>query len=159
MTVVADDGDVSAVIRDALRATHVVNRMRSLASIDEIARQRPEILLIAPIVPGPAGGPATAWDLVGSARAHRELRDVPVVVLAPDLDAVMSSPRLLRDHADMHVLGMPFDLDTLESVLGSIRRAQRERHGVDRLPRVCPHGFGFAGEAIPPGCMDCRPIA
>ena len=149
MTVISDDSLLCSVMGDALAESHQVRRAPRGASMSRLADTQPDVLVVGPIASASSASTLTAWQIVALVRAHRELRRVPIVVLASDLSAVMADPGVLSAHDGVHALGIPFDLDTLTSVLASVQRAvQAER---EALPVYCSHGY----ESGPDGPADC----
>lgn len=116
------DGDRS--IEAALGANHRVDRLRAVASMEPIAHQQPDLVVVGQ--PGPTDPEAlTAWELVALARAHRELRDVPIVMVVPSVVEIMTDAGRLAEFADVHVLAAPPDPEVIRSVVRSLERSRR----------------------------------
>ncbi len=109
------------MLREAFSATHAVDLVEQPGSMTDVAAHGPHVMILGPL--RASGGSLGTWEFVALARAHRDLRHVPIVVLTPDLDHMMTmqADRFQR-HSDVWVVGMPFDLDILAKVLAAAER-------------------------------------
>lgn len=153
LTIVSDDVEFGSVMRDALREWHEVVQVGPATPMTVIADTRPAILVLGPITPQQTGSSLSVWDLVALARAHRELRRTPIILLTSELDAVMADTKQLVEFAGVHAVGIPLDLDTLRSVLRSIERGAQDQ-ATNRVPDVCIHGYEFGLDG-PAECTIC----
>jgi hypothetical protein len=116
------DGDRS--IEAVLGANHRVNRLRAVSSVEPIADQQPDLVVVGQ--PERTDRDAlTAWELVALARAHRELREVPIVMVVPSVVEIMTDAGRLAEFADVHVLAAPPDPEVIRSVVRSLERSRR----------------------------------
>ena len=117
-------GDRGRSIEAALGANHRVNRLRAVSSMEPIADQQPDLVVVGQ--PGPTDADAlTAWEVVALARAHRELREVPIVMVVPSVVELMTDAGRLAEFADVHVLAAPPDPEVIRSVVRSLERSRR----------------------------------
>ena len=134
VSVVHPDRELVELLRDAFGAKYHVTG--GPASMTTIAGQRPDLLVVGPSTPD--GESLGSWEIVALARAHRHLGTVPIIVLSCDLDAIVASGTQLGAYRDVHVIGMPFELEVLDGVISSVNRAARaaEAAATDKLLAV-----------------------
>ena len=121
LAVIHDDPELGYLLRDAFSATHKVESIERPASMTPIAAHRPNVMILGHLRAD--GDCLGTWEVVSLARKHRDLRRVPVIVLTPDLDGMMSAhAERFQRHSDVWVVGMPFDLETLMKVVGTVQR-------------------------------------
>jgi DNA-binding NtrC family response regulator len=121
LAVVHDDSDLGELLRDAFSDKHDVHPIECPASMTPIAAHRPNIVIVGPLRAD--GDSLGSWELIALARAHRDLRHVPVIVLTPDLHGLMSAQaERFQRYSDVWVVGMPFDLETLTKVIATAER-------------------------------------
>jgi CheY-like chemotaxis protein len=154
MAVISDDATLCAAMHDALADSHDVTLVPPTTPMTRLASMRPDMLAVGPVAPSMSGHPGVVWDIVARARQHPELRAVPILVLTADLDGALATSGLLSAHQQVHVIGLPFDLDTLTSVLASMERDRLSAARTDRVPDVCSHGFELTAHG-PAGCVVC----
>ena len=117
-------GDGDRGIEAAFDANHRVTRLRAVFSMEPIADQQPDLVVVGQ--PGPTDADAlSAWELVALARAHRELREVPIVMVVPSVEELMTDAGRLAEFADVHVLAAPPDAEVIRSVVRSLERSRR----------------------------------
>jgi DNA-binding response OmpR family regulator len=170
ITVVDDHSDMLSLMRDIFGDAYEVSELRCPASMVGIADQRPDLLIVGPVC-GSTGASLSAWDIVALARRHMLLRNVPIVLVSPDV-ALMADRDRLAMYSDLHVVTAPFELDVVRAVVESVLRqaaarpmsavlagagagqgAQRAGHGGDgRLPPLCVHGYGEDDSSSCPAC-------
>ncbi len=121
LAIIHDDAELIEVLRDIFSDAHHVRLIEPASSMTAIADRAPHMLVIGPL--SGAGGCLSSWDIVALARSHRELRDVPIVLLSPELDRLMIGGDQLTAFNDVHVVGMPFELDVLVDVVGRVERS------------------------------------
>lgn len=117
-------GDPDRSVEAAFDASHRINRLRAVTSMESIARQQPDLVVVGQ--PGPPDGEAlTAWELVALARAHRELREVPIILVVPSVVELMTDAGRLAEFPDVHVLAAPPDPEVIRSVVRSLEGSRR----------------------------------
>ena len=117
-------GDRDRSIEAAFGSHHRIHRIRSVSSMEPIAEQQPDLVVVGQ--PGPTDpGALTAWEIVALARAHRELREVPIVMVVPSVVEIMTDAGRLAEFADVHVLAAPPDAEVIRSVVRSLERSRR----------------------------------
>jgi CheY-like chemotaxis protein len=118
ITVIDDSPEFLEVIGELLTgAGYAVNAFdgRQL-SIETLLRTRPDLVLLdLRLLPGSAQ--LTGWDFLLLLRAHRELRQVPIIVCSADLAQIREREPELRQIALTWVLPKPFDLQELEEII------------------------------------------
>ena len=122
VSVVHRERELVELMRAAFGAKYDVTG--SPASMTTIAGQRPNLLVVGPSTSD--GASLGSWEIVALARAHRHLRTVPIIVLSCDLDGLMASGTQLGAYPNVHVIGMPFELEVIHGVVNSVNRAARE---------------------------------
>ena len=117
-------GERDRSVEAAFDASHRVNRLRAVSSMEPIANQQPDLVVVGQ--PGPTDADAlTPWQLVALARAHRELRQVPIILVVPSVEELMTDAGRLAEFADVHVLAAPPDAEVIRSVVRSLERSRR----------------------------------
>ncbi len=124
VAIVHDDPDLLDLLRDLLAQTHLVRTVTSAESMTLIAAHKPSLLIIGPLQS--TGGSLNSWDIVALARAHRALRQIPIILLSADLDGLMADGEQIAQFAGVHVVGMPFDLEVLLGVIRTVERDVRQ---------------------------------
>jgi CheY-like chemotaxis protein len=115
IVVVYDDPELVDVLTELFGPTARVSPMGQVTSVNPIADREPDLMIIG----SPAGRNALgAWQIVTLARAHRRLRDVPIIVLTSDIMATLCDGRL-AGCADLHLVEMPFDVEVIRRVVGT----------------------------------------
>lgn len=159
---VSDDVELAQTVGDIFADDYTVGVLPCSGSVTAIAEQHPDMLLVGPASTHVPLGSLGAWDIVALARAHRDLARVPIIVLTPDLDSMMADPLELRAHSNVHVIGMPFDIEVLTGVARSIERAARDDLVAiadvglaSPTPLVCVHGYEFDGDGRFGRCTTC----
>jgi len=175
LTVVVDDHDLGDLLREVFSATHRVSTLPPVNSVNIMADEDPSILIIGPLAVRP-GATLSETEVIALARAHRRLRDVPIVVLTTDMEGILADSHELSEYRDVHVVGMPFEVDVLQGVVKTAQGARRSNEGgaaagdavrrpwailadldvsMARLPRVCRHGNDFVGSGEASSCSQC----
>jgi hypothetical protein len=117
-------GDRDRSVEAAFDARHRVNCLRAVSSMEPIADQQPDLVVVGQ--PGPTDAEAlTAWELVALARAHRDLREVPIILVVPSVVELMTDAGRLAEFPDVHVLAAPPDPEVIRSVVRSLERSRR----------------------------------
>ena len=176
ITIVDDDRELAALLRDIFGETHDVTTVRGSRSVASIADQAPDILVIG-LLGNETGASLSGWDLVALARKHRDLRNVPIVLLTANLAGVIADGGPLAKYSDLHVVEVPFDGPVIQTVVSAIDRrakeswrtgqpmtrtpstvvsAMAEATALDRLPPLCVHGHApGGGDGLSGGCTRC----
>jgi CheY-like chemotaxis protein len=114
ISVVDDSGELVELLRDIF-----VGRLEVVAadrqSVNGLADTEPDVIFIDLNPAHPPG--LTGWDLVALARRHRDLRQVPIVLLGALDIALDSEGHQLGALPDVHLLALPFELDVLERLV------------------------------------------
>jgi DNA-binding response OmpR family regulator len=176
IAIVDDDRDLVALLRDIFGETHDVRAVGGSRSVGSISDEAPDILVIG-LLGAATGAALSGWDLVALARQHRDLRNVPIILLTADLASVMADGDRLARYSDLHVVEVPFDEPVIETVVSSIDRRTRDSRtsgqpltrarstvvsamtdasALDRLPALCAHGHASGdGDGLSGGCTRC----
>jgi CheY-like chemotaxis protein len=85
------------------------------ATIADVAAAAPHLLFVDAL---PADGGPDGWELIGMAREHATLREVPII-LCTDASVQDGDLDRLGSYTNVHLLAKPFELDVLE---GLVRR-------------------------------------
>ena len=114
VTVIDDAPDLLALFGDALGSAAHVTLLSGVATISEIHDTEPELLVIdlrlgTDSLPG--------WNIVALDRAHRSLRDVPVIVCSAALDQIRQHEDEIGHQPNTYLLPKPFSMADLEAVL------------------------------------------
>lgn len=88
-----------------------------MATIDEIAATQPDLLIIDILVEGQA---STGWDVLALARAHDQLRSVPIVVATADVVQTDRRRDELEQLGDIRVLAKPFGAEELDRTIAPL---------------------------------------
>ena len=114
ITVLDDDLPSLQLMRDVLEgegyAVTPVDRVS--ATLDELHASSPD-LIIVDLLLSPASSGLSGWDVVRLAKADRDLRLVPILLVSADLPRLRS---LIPETVGLHnvmLLGKPFGLDSL----------------------------------------------
>ncbi len=176
ITIVDDDRELAALLRDIFGETHDVTTVHGSRSVASIADQAPDILVVG-LLGNETGASLNGWDLVALAREHRDLRHVPIVLLTANLAGVIADGGPLAKYSDLHVVEVPFEGPVIQTVVNAIdRRAKESRRtgqpmartastvvsamaeatALDRLPPLCVHGHAPGdGDGLSGGCTRC----
>ncbi|MCA1571137.1 MAG: hypothetical protein LC798_12640 [Chloroflexi bacterium] len=175
LTVVVDDHDLGDLLREIFSATHRVSTLPPVNSVNAMADEEPSLLIIGPLAVRP-GSTLSETEVIALARADSRLRDVPIVVLTTDMEGILADSHELSEYRDVHVVGMPFEVDVLQGVVKTAQGAQRSNGqgaaagdavqrpwailadldvSMARLPRVCRHGYDVAGHDEASSCSQC----
>jgi hypothetical protein len=111
---VSCDGELAELLRDILTETYEVAALPHPATIGDIDAADPDVVLV-----GLSDGGLRPDELVALAARHMRLHAVPFVLMAPDPDLLEHAGRLSQ-FPGASVLGLPFDLDTIQSVVHSV---------------------------------------
>jgi hypothetical protein len=117
MVAVSCDAEMVELLREIFGDDYEVTAPPHPASITAIDAGDPDVLLI-----GTSDGGLTPGEIVVLAAAHMRLREVPMIVLTPDPDVLQDAGRMSL-FPRVSFVALPFDLDTIRSVLHSIARA------------------------------------
>jgi CheY-like chemotaxis protein len=169
VTVVDDSPEFLSLLSDVLGEAYRVVPHSIVRSIDELAADRPDLLIIDLHCGGPEGG-LTGWELLALARSHPTLQGIPAVVCSADVAALRQDRIRLVAYGDVQLVAKPFDLGRFQQVVDRmIRVGGGPRHApedveypplADRLDswregrplEMCPHGrVRSQGE----GCSRC----
>jgi DNA-binding response OmpR family regulator len=118
ITVINDSPEFVELVRDVGQELgHTVAGFEAVdAGITEIAASRPDLLIIDLVLGDPAQT-INGWELLLLARAHRDLRHVPIILVTADVGGVKDRAPELATMSNVHVLTKPFGLDDIEPLL------------------------------------------
>lgn len=125
---------MTELLRDIFSDDYEVTAVAGPVSIAGIDELEPDVIVMGAVDPGPVQGLATA-EIVFLATRHMRLHRVPIVVLAAHPVPLRQAERLLG----ATVVGLPFDLETIECVLKAAAR---------HAASATPQGYGDAGRRI-----------
>lgn len=118
ITVINDSPEFLEVISELLEAVgYAVQAFDgSRLTMEQLVETRPD-LIILDLRLHPGSAQLTGWDFLLLLRAHRELREIPIIVCSADLAQIREREPELRQIALTWVLPKPFDLDELEDLV------------------------------------------
>lgn len=134
------DPEMVSLMRDILKECCEVVVPASPASIGDIDRANPDVVVIGTAAASP--GELSTEQIVILARRHMGQR-VPIVVLSAEPNVLAGAGSLMH-LGGVTVISMPFDAETVWRVLDSIVGEFPEA-SASRLPAVCRHGFEDGG--------------
>ena len=116
VTVVDDSPELLALFGDLLRFDGVeMSLLNGSTTLQDIEESIPDLLVIDLRL----GGESLAgWDIIRLVRAHRELRNVPIIVCSAAIDEIGEHRDEFSRTPDLYLLPKPFSLDELESCVG-----------------------------------------
>lgn len=135
------DPEMVSLMRDILNECCEVVVPAGPASIGDIDRAKPDVVLIG--TSAASSGELSTEQVVILARRHQGLRGVPIVVLSAEPNVLASAGSLMH-LGGVTVISMPFDAETVWGVLASII-FEVPQASASRLPAVCRHGFEDGG--------------
>jgi hypothetical protein len=138
LVVVSCDAEMAQLLQDIMEAYDVTGLPHPV-SMTAIDAEDPDVLLV-----GTSEGGLTPDQIVALAAAHMRLRQVPILVMSAEPDLLEDARRMSR-FPGVRLVSLPFDLETISSVLHSVVRPARPRSSA-RLPETCRHGFYVVGE-------------
>lgn len=113
LTVVDDSPELLALFGEVFRSDGMeIMLFDGAVTIRDIEGSRPDLVVLDMRLgnDGVAG-----LELVRSLRAHRDLRNVPIIVCSAAMDTLVDHADELAGSPDVFVLSKPFSLDELES--------------------------------------------
>ena len=119
ITVVDDSSEFLEIMEEFLgrELGHAVTGLEAVrASVNDVADSRPDLLLVDLLLGDPAQT-VNGWEIVLLAKAHRDLRHVPIILVTADLVGVKERAPELEAMTNVHVLTKPFGLDDLEPLV------------------------------------------
>jgi hypothetical protein len=141
LVVVSCDPEMRQLLQDIAEGYDVTGLSHPV-SMTAIDVEEPEVILV-----GTSEGGLTPDQIVALAASHIRLRQVPIVVMTAEPDLLADARRMSR-FPGVRLVSLPFELDTILSVLQSVVRpaaAPLSR----RLPETCRHGFDVVGGHCP----------
>lgn len=120
VTVVDDDEDILALMRDIISGLgHEPTTLgpRGL-TLTEIADTQPDLLVLDLRLPL-GSQQLTGPELLRLVRRHRALKEIPLVMCSADVEGLEGLQGDDADLPDVAFVAKPFDLDTIETVIGS----------------------------------------
>ena len=116
ITVIDDQDDFLELMMDVLSPRHHVATFSGHdLTPDDVVDSRPDLLVIDLRL---ARGDLQGLDIVRLARAHRDLRAVPIVVCSGDPLALDGRAEALSSAGNTAMLLKPFSLETVEEIVG-----------------------------------------
>lgn len=116
VTVVDDSPDLLALFGDALRFDGVeLALFDGSATLQDIEASTPD-LLVVDLRLGTES--LTGMEIIRLARAHRQLRHVPIVVCSAAVDQLVTLEPELSEIPNLFVLPKPFSLGELDACVG-----------------------------------------
>lgn len=116
VTVIDDREDFLELMVDVLSPRHEVATFSGHdLTPDDVVDSRPDLLVIDLRL---ASGDLQGLDIVRLARAHRDLRAVPIVVCSGDPFALDDRAEALSSAGNTAMLLKPFSLETVEEIVG-----------------------------------------
>lgn len=98
--------DMMAIILEEDAGYDVTLFAGEVASIDDIAAAKPDLMIIDLLLGGASG-----WEIVALTRADERLAAVPIIVCTADLVALRDRAGELERIGDVHILAKPFGID------------------------------------------------
>lgn len=95
------------------------------ASLDEVVATRPDILIIDLRLEDERQA-ISGWELLALARAHPDLRSVPVILCTADISELEGRSAELEQIANVHVRPLPFAVHEMTALIDEL------------LPRATP---------------------
>lgn len=120
LTVVEHDADMLALLRQLLGEDFEIAVPKAPLTVSAIDAERPDVVLIGTVERGGTTA-VTPEEIVGLAARHRGLRRVRTVLLSAD-PTVLGRAAQLAGLSGVTVVAMPFDADTIRSVMRSVAR-------------------------------------
>ena len=116
VTVIDDQEDFLELMMDVLSPRHDVAIFSGHdLTPDDVVDSRPDLLVIDLRL---ARGDLQGLDIVRLARAHRDLKTVPIVVCSGDPLALDGRAEALSSAGNTATLLKPFSLETVEEIVG-----------------------------------------
>ncbi|CAN5241338.1 response regulator [soil metagenome] len=84
-------------------------------SIDELAKSRPDLIIVDLILGGASG-----WELVVLSRADDRLTSTPIIICSADVTALRDREEELERIGSMHVLAKPFSIDEITELVNRL---------------------------------------
>lgn len=114
------------------------------ADLRTLLASRPELVMVE-LALDPHREGLSGLQTIHAARSTDQLRDVPLIVCSADVQALAEAWPDFMERGDIQRLELPFDLATLEQVIGSARGETRARD------------LGFMGTTIASGGTRVAP--
>ena len=86
-----------------------------VASIDDIAAAKPDLMIVDLLLGGASG-----WEIVALARADDRLSAVPIIVCTADVVTLRDRAEELERIGGMHILAKPFGIDDATTLVESL---------------------------------------
>ena len=129
VSVIDDDADLIDLFQDMLAAEggfEVLTYHDALPGIEDLIASRPD-LIIVDLALAPEREQLSGGQVIHSARTSEALRDVPIVVVSTDTDAMRAAWPAFEARGDIHRLAKPFSLADFQRVLATA--LGRSQHG------------------------------
>jgi len=115
ITVVDDHADFLEVVREILSEEHdVVAFSGQDTTMDDIIGSRPDLMMVDLRLDR---SELQGLDILGRARAHPQLSDVPVIICSADVHGLGKRVAAVLDAGNTALLAKPFTVDSLEEVV------------------------------------------
>lgn len=124
ISVVDDDGEMRSLIAEIFSEAYEVAES-SPDSMTSIADQEPDLIIVG-LLDQSRRELLSGWEIVALARRHRRLSHVPIVMLSTDMTLMTDRDRLAT-YSGLHVAAVPFELDDVRAIVGSVARQVRSR--------------------------------
>jgi CheY-like chemotaxis protein len=121
VTVINDSLAFLALMDDLLGAMdHEMTGFDAVtASLDEVVASRPDLLIIDLRLEDERQA-ISGWELLALARAHPDLRSLPVVLCTADISELERRSAELEQIANVHVRPMPFALPEMTNLIDEL---------------------------------------
>jgi CheY-like chemotaxis protein len=117
IAVVDDSRDFVSLLCEIFAGRFEVTGL-SHQSMDAIAGAQPALLIVDN---QPASGFGLgAWQIVGLAREHPDLQDVPIIVCTTDYVSLVADGERSAEHENVHLMAKPFALEVLEKLVARL---------------------------------------
>jgi len=115
ITIIDDHPEFLALMQDLLSGSYDVAVLSGHdIGPDDLVDSRPDLLIVDLRLDR---RDLQGWDIVALARAHRDLRTIPIVVCSADENAVNVRAGALLNGGNTAVLIKPFNVDALEEIV------------------------------------------
>jgi hypothetical protein len=122
VVVVSSGVDMAHLLEDLLSDDYDVLAQPHPTTITAIDGDEPDVVIV-----GTLDGGLTPEEIVALAARHLRLRHVPIIVMTFGPDLLEGARRLSRD-SRVRLVSLPFDADTVRSVVNSVMAPGRPLH-------------------------------